>query len=131
MFATTATGILKRDPQLTGDAWKMELNKHISMFVQMLRECLRNVSHVSPELTQRLDMYAAKLAPSASASDSGYDTSSTTSRSRTDSISSAPALSMNVYDMELVKTVKDLFKFSYQDIQKEVIQLRTFCSEKV
>ena len=131
MFATTATNVLKRDPSLDGDTWKLELNKHIGMFVRMLRECLKNVGHVSPELTSRLDMYAAKLSPSPSPTDSGYDTASTTSR-RNDSVSSPVSLglSMNVMDMDMVKTVSNLFGFSLQEVQREVYQLKHFCTEK-
>jgi hypothetical protein len=131
MFATTATGVLRRDPSLAGDTWKLELNKHIGMFVRMLRECLKSVSHVSPELHSRLDMYAAKLAPSPSPTDSGYDTASTTSR-RNDSISSPSSLglSMSVMDMEMVKTVAMLFGHSLQDVQREIYQLKHSCTEK-
>lgn len=130
MFATTATGVLKRDPSLVGDTWKLELNKHIELFVRMLRECLRNAGHVSQELAARLDMYAAKLAPSPTATDSGYETASTTSR-RTDSISSPNlGLSMNVMDMDLVKTVANLFGFTLQDVQREIYQMKHYCTEK-
>lgn len=131
MFATTATGVLKRDPSLAGETWKLELNKHISAFVRLLREALRNVGHVSPDLTARLDMYAAKLTPSPPPTDSGYDTGSTASR-RNDSVSSGSGLglSMNVMDMELVKIVSALFGFQLQDVQREIYQLKHFCTEK-
>ncbi|EJD05199.1 uncharacterized protein FOMMEDRAFT_120474 [Fomitiporia mediterranea MF3/22] len=131
MFATTATGVLKRDLSLAGDTWKLELNKHIGMFVRMLRECLRTVGHVSQELTARLDMYAAKLAPSPTPTDSGYDTASTTSR-RNESVSSTPnlGLSMNVMDMDMVKSVASLFGSSLQDVQREIYQMKHFCTEK-
>lgn len=129
MFATHATGVLKKEPTLVGDAWKLELNNHIAQFVKMLRECLRNVSHVSPELTARLDTYAAKLAPSQTPSDSGYDSASTNRDSYRDSISST--ISGTVSDMQLVRTVAALFKIPEPTAQKEVDQLRSFCTEKV
>lgn len=124
MFATHATGVLKKEPSLAGDGWKLELNAHIAQFVKMLRECLRNVNHVSPELLARLDTYTTKLAPVAqgySPSDSGYDSSST-SRDR-DSLT-VPTLQVHVSDMPLVKTVAKLFKITEQAIQGEVDQLR-------
>ncbi|KAF8064055.1 hypothetical protein FPV67DRAFT_1503362 [Lyophyllum atratum] len=122
MFATHATGVLKKEPSLAGDGWKVELNNQIAQFVKMLRECLRNVNHVSPELLSRLDIYTAKLAPSQTYSDSGYDSTST-SRDR-DSMS-APSLSSNIADMPLVRTVAHLFKLPDHAVQKEVDHLRT------
>ncbi|THU97847.1 hypothetical protein K435DRAFT_828529 [Dendrothele bispora CBS 962.96] len=123
MFATHATGVLKKEPTLSGDGWKLELNNQISKFVKLLRDCLRNLHHVSPELLGRLDMYTAKLAPSA-ASDSGYD-----SASNRDS-SSSFTISGSVSDMPLVRSVAALFKLSENAVQKEVDQMRTLCTEK-
>lgn len=121
MFATHATAVLKKEPSLAGDGWKLELNKHIGQFVKMLRECLRNVNYVSPELISRLDIYTAKLAPSQAYSDSGYDSASTT-RDR-DSMN-VPTISANIADMQLVRTVAHLFKLPEHAVQKEVDQLR-------
>ncbi|KAG5652063.1 hypothetical protein H0H81_006460 [Sphagnurus paluster] len=121
MFATHATAVLRKEPTLAGEGWKLELNNQIAQFVKMLRECLRNVNHVSPELLSRLDTYTAKLAPSQTYSDSGYDSAST-SRDR-DSIS-IPSFSMNIADMPLVRTVAQLFKLPDQAVQSEVDQLR-------
>ena len=139
MFATCATNILRRDAALSqGDAWKMELNKHIVMFVRMLRECLKNVSHVSSELTARLDMYAAKLSPSplSSSGDSGYETASSSSaaRARGESVSSGvvgAGLSMSVMDMTMVKVVASLFRVDLQNVQSEIHQIKHFCTERV
>ncbi|KAG7087446.1 hypothetical protein E1B28_013412 [Marasmius oreades] len=124
LFATQATGVLRKESTLAGDMWKVELNKHIALFVKLLRECLRNLNHVSPELLSRLDVYSAKLAPANS--DSGYETSST-SRDRD---SPYLMISGNVADMELVKSVAVLFKVSDSVVQKEVDALRTTCTEK-
>ncbi|KAI0033497.1 hypothetical protein K488DRAFT_84857 [Vararia minispora EC-137] len=127
MFATHATNVLKKDPSLSGDGWKFELNNHIAQFVKLLREALRGLNHVSPELTARLDMYAAKLAPPQS-SDSGYDSAST-SRDR-DSIISVPGLSMNVNDMTLALIVSKLFQIRTDLLQREIEKLRPFCTER-
>ncbi|TFK24862.1 cytoplasm protein [Coprinopsis marcescibilis] len=124
-FATIATGVLKKEPTLAGDGWKIELNNQIAQFIKLLRECLRNVHHVSPELVARLDGYTAKLAPALAAaqqatsqSDSGYD--SGTSR---DSFQ-APTISYNIADMPLVKVVAKLFKIPDHAIQTEVDRIR-------
>ena len=129
MFATNATNVLKKEPTLAGDGWKMELNNHIAQFIRLLRECLRHISHVSPELTARLDMYTAKLAPAQrSYSDSGYDSASTSHR---DSVSSTRRISMQVNDMPLVLTAAKLFKLPVSEIQKEIEDMAKFCNEKV
>ncbi|KAJ7270861.1 hypothetical protein C8J57DRAFT_293389 [Mycena rebaudengoi] len=127
MFATHATTVLKKEPTLAGDGWKLELNNQIAVFVKMLRECLRSISSVSPELLSRLDTYTAKLAPSQSSSDSGYDSAST-SRDR-DSMT-VPTVSSSVDDMDLVRVVAALFRIPDSEVQKEIDQLRQTCTEK-
>lgn len=127
MFATHATSVLKKEPTLAGDGWKLELNNQIAQFIKLLRECLRNVSHVSPELLGRLDTYTAKLAPALnqgySHSDSGYDSGS---------VRGDPAPQVGVADMSLVKIVANLFKIPDQAVQAEVDKIRgSVVSEKV
>ncbi|KAF9449075.1 hypothetical protein P691DRAFT_774923 [Macrolepiota fuliginosa MF-IS2] len=124
MFATHATSVLKKEPTLAvGDGWKLELNNQIAQFVKMLRECLKNVHHVSPELLSRLDTYTAKLAPAAAYSDSGYESSST-SRDRDSVYSTHASTSSSVVDMPLVKAVAQLLKMSDHDVQAEVDKLQ-------
>ncbi|KAJ6478601.1 hypothetical protein C8R47DRAFT_983974 [Mycena vitilis] len=126
MFATHATTVLKKEPTLAGDGWKLELNNQIAVFVKMLRECLRSVNHVSPELLSRLDTYTAKLAPSQTYSDSGYDSASTSNR---ESIS-VPSVSGSVADMDLVRVVAALFRIPESEAQQEIDGLRSICTEK-
>ncbi len=130
MFATNATNVLKKEPTLAGDGWKVELNNHIAQFIKLLRECLRSVSHVSTDLTARLDVYTAKLAPSLATpqthSDSGYESSSTR-----DSIVSPKGISTSASDMPLVLTTAKLFKITVEEAQHEVDELAKFCNEKV
>lgn len=131
MFATHATSVLRKDPTLSADGkWNVELNNHIVQFVKLLRESLRSVSHVSPELTARLDVYAAKLAPSdrGAQSDSGYDSSSTSQR---DSVSSPPGSTFNVADMSMVNTVAKLFQIRPDILQPELEGLKSICTERV
>jgi hypothetical protein len=130
LFATHATTVLRKDPTLTADGkWNVELNNHIVQFVKLLRELLRSVSHVSPELTARLDVYAAKLAPSSQTThnDSGYDSSSTSHR---DSVPS-PGGTASVADMPLVNIVAKLFQIRPDLLQPEVDKIRSVCTERV
>ncbi|KAL0952399.1 hypothetical protein HGRIS_006675 [Hohenbuehelia grisea] len=127
-YAAHATTVLKKEPALAGDGWKIELNNQIAQFVKLVRECLRNVSHVPAELFTRLDMYATKLVPAQPSSDSGYDSAST-SRDR-DSVRGPSSVSGNVADMQLVRIVAALFKLPEQAVQQEVDQIKSFCTEK-
>ena len=134
MFATHATSVLKKEPTLAGDGWKLELNNQIAQFIKILRESFRGAGHVSHELLSRLDTYTAKLAPTLSSgnsqSDSGYDSGSTTSRDR--DLVSIPTISDKIADMHMVKTVADLFKIPEDAMQAEVDRIRrSVVSEKV
>ncbi|KZV80623.1 hypothetical protein EXIGLDRAFT_742800 [Exidia glandulosa HHB12029] len=120
-FATTATGALRKDPQLAGDGWKIELNKQLGEFILILRDCLRGLNHVSAELTARLDMYTAKLAPSAAPQQE---------RGRDTLPSPAPSVSNSAEDMPLVKTIARLFKVNDADVQRDVNALKRVCTEK-
>ncbi|EJD43871.1 hypothetical protein AURDEDRAFT_145221 [Auricularia subglabra TFB-10046 SS5] len=121
-FATTATGALRKDPQLAGDGWKVELNKQLAQFILILRDCLRGLNHVSAELTARLDMYTAKLAPAAA--------TTTQERGRESLPSPAPSVSGSVDDMPLVKTIARLFNVADADVQRDVNALKRVCTEK-
>ncbi|KAJ6518733.1 hypothetical protein C8R45DRAFT_949096 [Mycena sanguinolenta] len=128
-FASQATTVLKKEPTLADDGWKLEVNNQIAVFVKMLSECLRTVNGVSPELLSRLDAYTAKLAPAtaqSSASDSGY-ASTSTSPGRSMSMSSTGT---SVADMELVRVVTALFRLPESEVQREIDGLRGTCTEQ-
>ncbi|KAG9029922.1 hypothetical protein FRB95_004718 [Tulasnella sp. JGI-2019a] len=122
-FVTTATQTLRKDPTLTGDDWKVELNNQIANFVLILRECLRNISHVPPEITSRLELYTLKLTEGSAAS-SPRPTSMVNGSSSDPSTRPARA-----DDMALAKTVGKLFKRSEQELQRDINALKRFCTE--
>lgn len=137
MFATHATGVLKKDQSLSGDGWKIELNNHIAQFVKLLRESLRTLSHVSPELVSRLDMYAAKLSPpvggaqdAGQGSESGYDSSSTKGDGDYVNVGKM-GLSQTIHDMPLVMIVANLFQVRHDLLQKEIDKMKAYCTERV
>ena len=124
-FVTTTTSSLRKDTELGPDGWKLELNNQIAHFVRILRDTLRLVSHVPPELTTRMDMYAEKLVPQnaadvARAAGSAYPEPSTLTQS-----------TLSIHDMPLVKAVGRLFDKSDDEMYKEVQAIRGKCTEKV
>src|SRR5258708_2192894 len=130
-FVSTATASLKKNPQLSGDAWKSELNKQIPMFIRMLRECFSNVSSVPPELLSRLDTYSIKLdasPPTDTGSDSGYSASMSPDPPVP---GSSGTLSQHVSDMPLVQTVAKLFGYTTSQVQNDLSSIKQICTERV
>lgn len=127
MFVSTATAALKKDPQLSGDGWKVELNNQIDQFIRIIRQCLSNISYVPPELVTRLDMYSAKLIPNPSPSDIMPETQ------RQDPVPSDFPLARDgtISEMPLVVTVARLLGYTEQEAQEDVAALKKFCTEKV
>ncbi|KAI6022903.1 hypothetical protein BKA83DRAFT_97293 [Pisolithus microcarpus] len=111
MFAAQSTGVLKKEPTLVDDAWKVELNNQIAQF-----------------LNSRLDMYQTKLSPPLS-QESGHASTSVI-RDRGDSVSTVQTANTSVQDMSLVMTVAKLFRIPEQAMQSEVDRLRKICTEK-
>lgn len=134
-FVTTATQTLRKDPTLSGDAWKHELDAQISQFVLILRDCLRNMHHVPPEITSRLDLYATRLAentqpPRSSVAGRGTPSITSIPASVGDASASGTLSPQSVDDMPLVKVVGTLFGKSKQELQDDINLIKQFCSEK-
>jgi hypothetical protein len=131
MFATHSTTVLRKEPSLAGDAWKIELNNQIYLFVKLLRGCLKNLNHVTPELLSRLDSYESKLQPQqVSLSDSGYDSTSTTGN-RDSVYLPSPGYNATLVDIPMAQTVAKLFGVEQHIAQGELEELKKYCSERV
>lgn len=131
-FVTTATQALRKDPTLSGDGWKHELDAQTSQFVLILRECLRNISHVPPEIMSRLELYTTRLAEgmqNPSASTAGGRGVAAGQASAGTSDTARPTLG-TVDDMPLVNVVGKLFEKSKKELQNDLSVIRQFCSEK-
>lgn len=129
MYVTSSTTILKKDKALEGDGWKIELNRQVAIFIRILREALRTVHHVPPELTSRLDMYSTKLTPPQEESSTPASaTSRRPPRERDSWVQVAPEGS--IADMPLVQTVGKLFRIEDADLQKDVSAAAKICTDK-
>lgn len=121
-FVTTASASLRQDPQLaSNDSWKLELNNQIAYFTRIVRDALKNVSHVPPELTQRVDMYVSKLVPSSG----GLPQSSDAGKQEM-----APPPAATLADMVLVRVVGRLFDKTDDELQREINGIKKYCTEK-
>ncbi|KAJ1301450.1 hypothetical protein OPQ81_008708 [Rhizoctonia solani] len=131
MYVTSSTTILKKDKLLAeADGWKPELNKQVAIFIRILRETLRGVHHVPPELNSRLDMYANKVAVPKEEPASGP--SSAVSRKpprERDSWVQVPPES-SIADMPLVQTIGRLFGIEDAELQKDVNAAAKVCTDK-
>ncbi|SJX66223.1 uncharacterized protein SRS1_10892 [Sporisorium reilianum f. sp. reilianum] len=149
IFVTTAQGSLKK--RSTGDEWKQDLNNQVGHFVNIIRECLKTVSGVPRELTDRLEGYSAKLAPTASSASASASTSAAVSSGsngyaaakeykspasasashRTSSASTLPTLSLNpLAESSMVRTVGALFSVDLSQLSQDVEFVKKTCTEQ-
>ncbi|KAG8902226.1 hypothetical protein FRC00_000142 [Tulasnella sp. 408] len=133
-YVTTATQALRKDPTLSGDGWKHELDAQTSQFVLILRDCLRSTSHVPPEIMSRLELYATRLAEgmqSQAPTSGGRGTSANQIHPGTgDTMRFTPPSLATVDDMPLVNVVGKLFDKTKKELQNDINTVRQFCSEK-
>jgi hypothetical protein len=130
MYVTSSTTILKKDKALEGDGWKLELNKQVAIFIRIMRDALRTVHHVPPELTSRLEMYSTKLTlPKDDVQTSAGPSVKKPPRER-DSWVQVP-VEGSIEDMPLVQTVGKLFNIEDADLQRDVNAAAKVCTDKV
>ncbi|KAF8315851.1 hypothetical protein DL93DRAFT_2125393 [Clavulina sp. PMI_390] len=123
-FISSAATSLQKSKELEGDAWKYELYVHIAQFIKILRECLRLVSHVPPELTAKMESYAEHLAP---ATEARNEVSPSTSNGAGPS---GAVIFSSVSEMPMVKTVAKIFGYTLQEVQQDLSSLRKLCTTK-
>ncbi|KAG9095248.1 hypothetical protein FRC06_009982 [Ceratobasidium sp. 370] len=128
MYVTSSTAILKKDKALDGDGWKIELNKQVAIFIRILRDALRMVHHVPPELTSRLEMYSTKLTPPSEASTPVSSSARRAPKERDSWVQVASDGS--IADMPLVQTVGKLFGIEDGDLQRDVNAAAKVCTDK-
>ncbi|KAJ1019951.1 hypothetical protein NDA16_004232 [Ustilago loliicola] len=148
IFVTTAQASLKK--RSVGDEWKQELNNQVGQFVVIIRDCLKTVSGVPRELTDRLEGYSAKLAPASGSSSStvaassavsagsnGYAgakeymsaNSASTSR-RASSASTLPTTSNPLAESSMVRTVGALFSVDLNQLSQDIEFVKKTCTEQ-
>jgi len=145
MFVSVATKELQKEVRQLQEKkiepdfdWKYELNVQVGQIVRILRETLKNVDKVSPELTAKLDMYSDKLAstpkPPPPPPSSSLEASASTKRKEVLPKPTRPESSWNSSDpkeMPMVQVVGNLFGKSQADLVEDIINLRSLCTEKV
>jgi len=131
-FVSTAHNSLKKNKQLEGDAWKIELNNQIAQFIRILQECLRvrDVGHVSPELIAKVDGYAQRLVPTSEQQHHEHGPNSSHVANGAGPSSGAIMFS-SVSEMPLVQAVSRLFGHTDQEVQGDLASLRKTCTPKV
>lgn len=122
-FVTSATGVLKK--ALPGDEWKPQLMSQVGLFVQLVRDGLREVKHVPTELTARLDIYLSTLAPAQKEAVAALQPPTVDPSIR------SPSPSGSVNDMVLVRQVAIIFGVPEDQLQRDISAIKRFCTEKV
>lgn len=143
MFVSVATKELQKEVRQLQEKkvepdfdWKYELNVQVGQIVRILRETLKNVSGVSPELTAKLDMYSDKLASAPKPPPPAVAEAAPVAAIKRKDVLAKPRPESSINsndpsDMPMVQVVGQLFGKSHADLTEDIINLRTTCTEKV
>lgn len=109
---------------MQGDEWKGHLMSQVAFFVGLIRDGLREVKHVPPELLSRLNIYLERLGPPIPASNETNGDAASTAPTVTPLATSAAA-------SELVRQVALVFGVPEEQLKRDITAIKRFCTEKV
>nr|XP_019005449.1 uncharacterized protein I203_02304 [Kwoniella mangroviensis CBS 8507]OCF68910.1 hypothetical protein I203_02304 [Kwoniella mangroviensis CBS 8507] len=130
-FVTTSTKTLQKDEELVDGAWKSELSLQVSLFLDLLYDCLISLGPLSPELASRLQSYRNRLkAQDATAkTDTGAEDRSK-ERNDPDGLSVLRKENGNSLMGPLLDIVATLFHLQREDLQRIITDGETICTEQ-
>lgn len=125
-FASVASDVLKK--RLPGDEWKAHWDGSVGEFAAVVRDALKGLRGVSPELLQRLETY---YAPTSSSRPN--ERAASTSKNTLDGPSTAAthSISSDIRDMPKVLAVGRLFAKTEADLEQDAATARRICTEQV
>lgn len=129
-FVTAATKSLKKEDAL-GDSWRIELSRQVSLFVDLLSDCISAMGPVSSELKARLESYQGYLkvqdTPDAEDKDLGSSLKSSNSmRSLGTKEENAPRKK----SMDLLEVVAQLFGLPTEVCRQKVEDMKETCTRQ-
>ncbi|KAK4048423.1 hypothetical protein OIV83_004769 [Microbotryomycetes sp. JL201] len=128
-YASVASDVLKK--RVPGPEWKPQWDDSVAEFAQLVRDVLKGLRGVSPELLQRLETYyaAAPLAPSFTTKADENLRASTSQQTLDGPSQSAPTLT-SIRDMPQVMAVGRLFAKSEVELSRDVSAIKRTCTEQ-
>ncbi|KAM0786123.1 hypothetical protein ACM66B_006933 [Microbotryomycetes sp. NB124-2] len=128
-YASVASDVLKK--RITGPEWKPQWDASVAQFAQLVRDVLKGLRGVSPELLQRLETYygPTSAAPSTTTTDDTHGKRASTSQQTLDSSSQSSSLA-TVRDMPQVLAVGRLFAKSEVELSRDVSAIKRTCTEQ-
>lgn len=119
-FVSTATSVLRK--RMPGDEWKGHLMSQVAFFVGLIRDGLKEVKHVPPELLSRLNIYLDRLGPPIPSS----------TEPGNDAPPAPPApTATSAAASELVRQVALVFNVQEEQLKRDIAAIKRFCTEKV
>lgn len=121
MFISRATGELRKGKAPDDDSWKMMSERHLAMFIRLLRAVLKDKNHHDwardrPELTARLETLERKILQM----DEDLTSASTLTSGAGTTIEVEVPLSHEVKDMPLVQRVARIFGLTNTMAQSDI-----------
>ncbi|KAF0466401.1 c2 domain protein [Gigaspora margarita] len=118
IFLRTSQVELKKAQLPPNVTWQSKLTDHVSMFVGILKECLKTKecqSPATPDLLARLEIYQTKM-------------SSTPTPSGGSGGSANASSGQSIEDMDMVLVVQSIFGISTSQLQKDLNSLKKECT---
>lgn len=129
-FVTAATKSLKKEDALA-DSWKIELSRQVSLFFDLLSDCISAMGPVSSELKARLESYQGYLKV--------QDTSNAEDKSLGSSLKSSNSLRSlapkeeeipGKKSVDLIEVVAQLFGMPTEVCRQKVEDLKEACTRQ-
>ncbi|WWD07979.1 hypothetical protein V865_006089 [Kwoniella europaea PYCC6329] len=130
-FVTSSTKTLQKDGELMDGAWKSELSLQVSLFLDLLYDCLVSLGPLSPELASRLQSYRNRLKAQDTPSKTDKDAEDRSQeRNEGDSLSIARKQNGNGLMGPLLDTVATLYQLRREDIHRIITDIENTCTEQ-
>ncbi|WWC67647.1 uncharacterized protein I206_101557 [Kwoniella pini CBS 10737] len=130
-FVTVSTKTLQKDEELVDGAWKPELSSQVSLFMELLYDCLTALGPLSGEMSARLQSYRSRLKTEIDLPppDKGPD-SAVAERPRSDQLPVSKKENRDWWKGSLIDVVRSLYGVGEETVEAKLLELERLCTEQ-
>ncbi|WWC87193.1 uncharacterized protein L201_002079 [Kwoniella dendrophila CBS 6074] len=127
-FVTMSTKTLQKDDELADGSWKSELSLQVSLFLDLLYDCLITLGPLSTELSTRLQSYRNRM----KAQTDNEKAINETRKEKKELVKSntQKSRSQDWWKGSMVDIVANLYSYDKEDFNRKVLSLEKECTEQ-